>query len=208
LADLGDQEYEDAATHSRRGATLIKEYLEEMGAGDGVFTAMMNTPASQMKVWIIDPSSKGANDDGERFPGSVYDWLFAKCRRMGDRPRIDCMRSELAEERRNRANGQFPPAEEEEIPAEKAAKKMTISELREFIVINGGYWKAWSKNRYVMNRLDQLRLEQDRDKIDKMDVCEVKEYIHTRYGDDLIWPMFAKLRRKSRALSTGRPYGL
>ena len=102
LEELGDYEYGDAQKHGRRAEALVKEYLEEMEIDDRVFAAMMATPPDKITDWRIYPQFL-ANPDLSilRFPKSINDWLFAKCRRMGDRPRDGCMRDELHKERRN-----------------------------------------------------------------------------------------------------------
>lgn len=104
LEELGDYEYGDAQKHGRRAEALVKEYLEEMEIDDRVFAAMMATPPDKITDWRIYPQFL-ANPDLSilRFPKSINDWLFAKCRRMGDRPRDGCMRDELHKERRRRA---------------------------------------------------------------------------------------------------------
>jgi hypothetical protein len=176
LEDLGDYDYAEAQEHMRRGATLIKNYLEEMEIDEHVYAAMMGTPSNAVSVWEIDPSPKRTVDDFWRYPKSVNDWLFAKCRRMGDRPREGCMSDELRKETDRRADDQNFPNEEA-----KQFDNMTIAELRTFL--RSANVKLFSRIN-ATKRLEQLRLEQDRRAIDKMDVCEVKEYMDARFGDD------------------------
>lgn len=176
LEDLGDYDYAEAQEHMRRGYSLIKEYLVEMEIDDRVFTSMMETPANEVSVWEIDPQTKGTWDDLERYPKSIHDWLFAKCRRMGDRPRSECMGDELRKERERRADDDMPSNEDEQ-----KFDKMTIADLRTFLRAT----ELVPHTRYLAEkRLERLRLEQDRHTIDEMGVCEVKEYIDARFGDD------------------------
>ena len=175
LEDLGDYDYAEAQQHMRRVAILIREYLEEMEADERIHTLMMNTPPNAISVWAVDPNPQKAVADIYRYPNSIRDWLFARCRRMGDRPREGCLGDELIKEMRERAK-QSPPDEKE-----RAFHKMTIPELR---TVLGSQKRGSLDFIYASERLAQLRLEQDRRSIDEMGLCEIKEYIDARFGDD------------------------
>lgn len=62
LEDLGDFDYSEAQEHMRRGALLIKQYLEEMEIDERVYALMMSTPPNAVSVREIDPRAKGVDD--------------------------------------------------------------------------------------------------------------------------------------------------
>lgn len=176
LEDLGDMDYEASTNALAMAKKKIQTYLEEMEVEPKVNSLMMDTPADSLVVWTIDQRYEESPDPDYiyKYPPSIHDWLFAKCRRMGDRSRLDCMADQLAEERQRRAEQR----DGETLDVEAKFQGMSVEELQEVLRETG---IPFFERFYAERRLERLRLEQDRRMIDGLALCETKRYFDSRF---------------------------
>ena len=182
LEDLGDMDYDASTNALTKAKNAIQIYLDEMEIDPKVNSLMMDTPANRLVVWTIDERHEESADPDYiyKYPPSIHDWLFAKCRRMGDRSRLDCMAGQLTEERQRRAE----QTDGEALGVEVKFQEMSVQDLQEVL---RGTGIPFLERFYAERRLETLRLEQDRRMIDGLALCEAKRYFDSRFtGNTMI----------------------
>lgn len=173
LEDLGEYEsFTEASKNTIKANQDVKDYLTEMEVDEDVYKTMMTTPPNKITPWNIGSNEEIKLGIFYKYPKTINDWLFARCRKSGDRPRDKCM-SELAwEEAKNKSH-----AERSVSPLETKLKSMSETQLLDFIKNNP------SDKNIANEQLSKLRLEQDKDKIDNMAICEVIAYLDSLFDE-------------------------
>jgi hypothetical protein len=171
---------------------IARDYFEDMDVDIAAFDAMMTAPPDGINIYTVGESFLPDLQQGvyNIFPASIRDWLSSMCKgSTGDHQK--CLATKFKEAQLVVKDSETDPPLERIDPIEIADEIRLIHRELEAAghkaktLLESPIPYLYNKRlRYQLDRLDELRLNQESVKISKMDACDAVAYLKTHAESD------------------------